>query len=52
MGQGQEFTADGCAVYGFAGASGHRVLIATAESPTWAEQIAELMTNDADTYVV
>lgn len=52
MDNGQEFIADGCAVYGFTGATGDRVLIATAESPSWAEQIAELMTNDADTYVV
>lgn len=51
MGQGQEFIADGCAVYGFTGTTGDRVLIATAESPSWAEQIAELMTNDTDTYV-
>ena len=50
MGEGQEFIADGCAVYGFAGPAGQRVLVATAESPTWAAQIAELMTNDPDTY--
>lgn len=48
MDQGQEFVADGCAVYGCAG---QRVLIATAESPTWAEQIAELLTKDPDAYV-
>lgn len=51
MDQGQEFVADGCAVYGCAGPAGQRVLIATAESPTWAEQIAELLTKDPDIYV-
>lgn len=45
-----EFIADGHRVYGFGG-NGDRVLIATAESGTWAETIAETLTNDLDTYV-
>jgi len=52
MDQGQEFIADGCYVYGFTGSAGHRVLIATAESPTWAEHIAALLTQDPEVYVV
>ncbi|UCN12583.1 MULTISPECIES: hypothetical protein [Mycobacterium avium complex (MAC)] len=50
--QGQEFIADGCYVYGFTGDTGHRVLIATAESPSWAEQIADVLTQNPDAYVV
>lgn len=49
---GQEFIADGCCVYGFSGDTGDRVLIATAESSSWAEQIAEVLTQHPDAYVV
>lgn len=49
---GQEFIADGCCVYGFTGDTGDRVLIATAESSSWAEQIAEVLTQHPDAYVV
>ena len=45
-----EFIADGLGVYGFTG-NGERVLIATAESETWAETIAETLTRDPDAYV-
>lgn len=49
---GQEFIADGCSVYGFTGDTGGRVLIATAESLSWAEQIADVLTQHPDAYVV
>ena len=48
----QEFVADDVHVYGFSGPAQDRVLIATAESPTWAKTIADLLTRDPDAYVV
>jgi hypothetical protein len=48
---GTEFIADGTKVYGFDG-SGNRVLIATTEEESWAENIADVLTSDPDIYVV
>lgn len=49
------FTAEGTGVYGHDGnnsAAGYRVLIATAESESWAQTIVDALNADPDAYVV
>lgn len=50
-GDSSEFFADGVDVYAVDG-NGNRIVVATAESPSWAETIAEALNKDPDAYII